>query len=153
MRWGITEAMSEHKASLVWKRTTPTFEYDAYDRTHDIRFGGGSEIRASSAPEYMGRAELANPEELLAAAVASCHMLTFLAIAAKSRLVVNSYEDAAVAHLEKNSAGKLAVTRIDLHPKITFEGAPPDASKLRSMHEKSHHNCFIANSLNCEVTF
>jgi organic hydroperoxide reductase OsmC/OhrA len=143
--------MSLHAASLSWSRTTPDFTYDTYDRTHRVRFGGGVEAPMSSAPEYKGNAELPNPEEMLAAALGSCHMLTFLAIAARSRLVVDSYEDTPTAHLEKNDAGKLAVTKIVLHPRITFAGEAPDAEKLRSLHDKAHHNCFIGSSITSEV--
>ncbi len=79
-------------------------------------------------------------------------MLTFLAVAAKMRLVVDSYEDEAVAVLGKNEKGVMAVTKIILNPRIVFSGANlPSAEKLAEMHAKSHRNCFIANSINCEV--
>lgn len=143
--------MSEHSARVNWVKNTPDFSYDKYDRTHSIKFGGGLEIKASSAPEYMGRAELVNPEEQLAAAVASCHMLTFLAVASKSRLVVESYEDNATAILEKGSDSKVWVTKIILRPRIVFGGDTPDAVKLKDLHDKAHRNCFIANSVRCEV--
>ena len=77
--------MSEHRISLAWKRQTPDFAYDTYDRTHTVMFEGGQTIQASAAAAYLGKADYANPEELLAASLSSCHMLTFLAIAAKPR--------------------------------------------------------------------
>lgn len=143
--------MSEHKAEISWKRSTPHFDYDTYDRTHEIKFPGGQKISGSSAAEYKGKPEFANPEEILAASVSACHMLTFLAICAKQKLVVNSYTDLSIAHLDKNAAGKLAVVKVTLHPKVSFEGAGPDSEKLKSIHEKAHANCFIANSIACSV--
>lgn len=143
--------MSEHIAQVSWKRTTTDFSYDTYDRTHTIVFEGGTEITGSAAPEFKGNAQHANPEETLAASASACHMLTFLAIAAKSRLIVNSYEDRAVATLGKRADGRMAITKIDLYPKVQFEGTPPSGEKLLEMHEKSHRNCFIANSVSCDI--
>ena len=85
-------------------------------------------------------------------ALSSCHMLTFLALAANKGFVVESYEDEAVGHLEKNANGKMAITRVDLHPKIAFGGAKqPSETDLDWLHEKAHKECFIANSVTTEV--
>lgn len=144
--------MSEHKARIYWERETKDFAYETYDRTHEVTFEGGIHCQASAAKEYLGKAELVNPEELLAAALSSCHMLTFLAVAAKSRLTVNSYEDNAVSILDKNAAGKLAVTKTILRPKVVFaKETPVTPEKLSELHEKAHRNCFIANSVSGEV--
>jgi organic hydroperoxide reductase OsmC/OhrA len=143
--------MSEHIAHIAWERTTSDFQYDTYDRTHTVLFEGGTSIKASSAPEFKGEREKVNPEEMLAASASACHMLTFLALAARSRITVNSYTDRAVAHLGKAATGRLVITKIDLHPKIEFEGTPPTDDKLKDLHEKAHRNCFIAGSLNCPV--
>ena len=141
--------MSEHIAKIKWKNEATDFDYETYDRTHLVEFPGGK-VTASSAPEYKGDARFVNPEEMLAAAIASCHMLTFLAVAAKSRLHLLTYSDRAVAHLEKDTDGITRVTRVDLHPKVTFKEDVP-AEKQTSMHEKAHRNCFVANSVKCEV--
>ncbi len=142
--------MSLHKAKISWKRTTSDFVYETYDRSHQIEFEGGIAVQASAAPDFSGNAQLVNPEEMLAAALSSCHMLTFLAIAARSRLVVESYEDSAVAHLSKNAQGKLAVTRVELNPKVKMSGELA-GDKYQAMHDKAHHNCFIAGAVSCEV--
>lgn len=144
--------MSEHKATVRWKRGTPDFVYETYDRTHSVRFEGGIEIKGSAAAEFMGKKELANPEEVLAAALSSCHMLTFLAVSCKSRLVVDSYEDTAVATLGKNAEGKMCVTHIALRPQIKFGGEAPSPEKVKELHDKAHRNCFIANSVSCAVS-
>lgn len=144
--------MSEHKAKIQWKRATKDFVYETYDRTHTVIYEGGIRHSLSAAKEFMGKAEHSNPEELLAAALSSCHMLTFLAIAAKSRLIVDSYEDNAVSILDKNAAGKLAVTKTILRPKVVFaKETPVTREKLVELHEKAHRNCFIANSVSGEV--
>lgn len=144
--------MSQHSVHVNWVKKTSDFSYETYDRTHEISFEGGIKILASSAPQYLGKQEFVNPEEQLASAVASCHMLTFLAVAAKSRLTVESYADQATAILDKNTQGKICVTKIILRPKVVFSGTNiPDAAKLKDLHDKAHRNCFIANSVSCQV--
>lgn len=145
--------MSEHRAQVRWARGAVAFDYESYDRTHRWRFAGGSELDASAAPEYRGSAELPNPEEALVAALSSCHMLTFLALAARRRFVVDGYEDDAVGHMEKNADGRLAVTRVELRPRVTFSGEKrPTPEQLSSLHEAAHRECFIANSVKTEVS-
>jgi organic hydroperoxide reductase OsmC/OhrA len=79
-------------------------------------------------------------------------MLTFLALAARRRLVVNRYRDEAVGFMEKNAEGKLAVTRAVLRPAVEFEGTPPSEAELEKLHHLAHEHCFIANSVRTEVT-
>jgi organic hydroperoxide reductase OsmC/OhrA len=144
--------MSEHKANINWKRATPDFVYETYDRTHQISFEGGQKITGSAAPQFAGKAELANPEEILAAALSSCHMLTFLAVSAKGGFTVDSYEDIPVAILEKNEKGKMAVTKIHLRPKAIFSGPKrPESAQLQELHSKAHANCMVGNSLLSQV--
>ena len=144
--------MSEHRVEISWKRETPDFSYDTYDRTHAWIFEGGSRLRASAAPDYQGDAALVNPEEALAAALASCHMLTFLAIAARKRITVDAYEDQASASLGKNADGRMAVTKLTLRPRVTFSGEKqPEGAELEALHESAHRNCFIANSVLTEI--
>ena len=144
--------MSAHKIDLSWRRETPDFKYETYDRTHNITFEGGVKIKTSSAPIYQGNAELPNPEELLIAAVSSCFMLTFLAIAAKAGFVIDQFHDHAIGTLDKNSTGKIAITQIELNPKIDFGGEKkPDDATLQQMLKKSHAYCFITNSVTAEV--
>ena len=79
-------------------------------------------------------------------------MLWFLSIAAKRGYVVESYTDKASGIMEKNSEGKLAITRITLRPKIEFSvDRAPSAEELQSLHHSAHDECFIANSLKSEV--
>ena len=144
--------MSSHTAKLAWRRRTPGFGYEEYDRRHSWSFDSGIELKASASPEFRGSPDCVDPEEALVAALASCHMLTFLAIASRKRLVVDAYEDEAVGWLEKNAEGKLAVTRVSLRPKIKFAGEPPAPEELAKLHELSHQQCFLANSVRTAIT-
>jgi organic hydroperoxide reductase OsmC/OhrA len=145
--------MSEHKVTLEWKRESESFSYESYNRDHVLIFEGGARVSASAAPAYRGNPAHVNPEEGFVAALSSCHMLTFLAIAAKKKFVVDSYSDHAVGFLEKNPKGKLAITRVILHPQVVFGGGtPPTPEQIAGFHEHAHSECFIANSVTTEVT-
>jgi organic hydroperoxide reductase OsmC/OhrA len=145
--------MSEHHAHIKWQLGDAAFEYEKYPRDHQWEFPGGLIVPASAAPDFMGSADPIDPEEALVAALSSCHMLTFLAIAAKKRLSVVSYADNAVGHLEKNAEGRLCVTRVELHPEVTWgEGLDVIEEQYRKLHASAHDNCFIANSIKSEVT-
>lgn len=143
--------MSVHEARIHWTRGDREFSYEGYSRDHTWHLAGDQTVAASSAPDFLGSAERVDPEEAFVASVASCHMLTFLAIAARKRLVVESYEDAAVGTMEKNDEGRLAITRVVLRPRIVFDGKVPDAEALARLHEQAHEHCFIANSIRTQV--
>jgi len=144
--------MSEHRANITWVLETQSFAYKDYNREYSVRFEGGQAMRGSGAPEFLGKAEHVNPEEMLVASLSSCHMLTFLAVASKRGFIVERYEDDAVGFMEKNVKGKLAVTRATLKPKVSFRDKSPDAEQLARIHETSHKECFIANSVLTEIT-
>ncbi len=144
--------MSEHKATIVWARNGADFGYKTYPRDHVWRFDNGIEVKASAAPQYLGNPQLVDPESAFVAALSSCHMLTFLALASNKGFVVDSYEDRAVGHVGKNANGKLAVTRVELHPEIVYSGTKlPVQADLDWLHDKAHRECFIANSVITEV--
>ena len=144
--------MSEHRASIAWKRTSEDFGYDTYNREHVWTFEGGTRVEASSAPDFLGDPAAVDPEEALVASLSSCHMLTFLALCARKRYVVDAYADEAVGFMEKNDAGKLWVSRVVLRPKIAFSGERvPSAEQIDALHERAHHECFIANSVRTDV--
>jgi len=146
--------MSSHHASVVWKRTSADFTYDTYNRAHEVRYKSGAIVVPSSgAPAFKGDADRVDPEEAFVAALSACHMLTFLAICARKRLAVESYEDDAEGWLEKGDNGKLWMTRVALKPRVTFApGTAVDAAALDAIHHKSHEECFIANSVKTDVT-
>jgi organic hydroperoxide reductase OsmC/OhrA len=144
--------MSEHHAKISWRRTSQDYTYMSYNRAHEWQFAATT-VPASAVKEYRGDPERVNPEEALVAALSSCHMLTFLAIAARKKLSLDSYVDDAVGWMEKNEAGRLAITRVTLRPKIVWSSGvtvPRDA--LEKMHHEAHEGCFIANSVKTIVT-
>lgn len=146
--------MSEHHANVRWKRTSADFTYDTYNRAHEVTFNSGAiVVPGSAAPAFKGDVDRVDPEEAFVGALAACHMLTFLAICARKRLVVDSYEDDAVGILEKNSNGKLWVSHVTLRPRIKFaDGTLPEPAVLADIHHKSHEECFIANSVKTIVS-
>jgi organic hydroperoxide reductase OsmC/OhrA len=149
--------MSEHKATISWKRTSPDFIKGKYSREHSWTFDGGLTIPASPSPSvvpapYSNPAHV-DPEEAYVASISSCHMLTFLYLASKQGFQVDSYEDEAVGLMSKNEKGAAWVSSVTLNPKITYSGeklpAPEDEVHL---HHLAHEQCFIANSVKTTIT-
>lgn len=147
--------MSEHHATLSWSRGESGFGYKEYPRTHTWTFPrSGQSVQAAAAPAFLGKDDCVDPEESFAAALASCHLLTFLAIASMSGYVVDRYDDAPVGYLEKGENGKLWLARVVMHPRIVFSGErQPAPEDLQRLHEKAHHECFLANSVKTVVTW
>lgn len=144
--------MSEHRARIAWTRDEKEFGYETYSRDHEWTFECGISVRASAAPDFFGNSDRVDPEEAFVASLASCHMLTFLALAARKRLVVEAYEDDAAGTLEKNEAGDLALTRVVLRPRVTFDASVDlSGDALQRMHERAHHACFLANSVKTSI--
>ena len=109
-------------------------------------------MQASAAPAYLGNPKLVDPEEAFVASLSSCHMLTFLAIACKKKFVLDEYIDEAVGFMEKNSEGRLAITRVTLRQRLKFSGdRQPTPQELEKMNHAAHEQCFIANSVKTEV--
>jgi len=145
--------MSEHHAGVRWKRESADFTYETYNRSHTMIFKDGKvTLPASASPTYRGDAALVDPEEAYIASLSSCHMLTFLAICAKKRITVDSYEDDASGKLQKGPDGKWWVTHVTLRPSVRFApDANVDAKLLAHLHEDSHRDCFIASSVKTDV--
>ena len=96
-------------------------------------------MQASAAPAYLGNPKLVDPEEAFVASLSSCHMLTFLAIACKKKFVLDEYVDDAVGIMEKNSEGRLAITRVTLRQRLTFSGdKQPTSQELEEMNHAAH---------------
>jgi len=144
--------MSEHRTSLHWARNGGPFARGNYVSAHTIRYSGGQTLNAAPSPEFGGDTAHADPEQMLLSALSSCHMLTFLAVAANRGYIVDSYEDDAVATLGKNADGKMAVIQATLSPRVTFSGdKQPSAEEYSKLHERAHAGCFIANSVRTTV--
>ena len=149
--------MSEYSAVIRWARgDDEAFSDNQYSRGHTWEFDGGVTVPASSSPHvvpppFSVEANV-DPEEAFVAALSSCHMLTFLGIAAKQKYVIDSYVDDAVGVLEEDGSGRSSVTKVTLRPDIVFSGSKiPTAKQLDKLHHLAHKNCFIANSVKTEI--
>ncbi len=121
-----------------------------------MTFDGGAQIWGSSSPHVVpppgSDASAIDPEELFVASIASCHMLWFLSIAAKRRVLVDRYFDKPEGIMERNGDGKLAVTVVTLRPKTVLAGNDlPTAEEIERFHAIAHEECFIANSVKTEI--
>ena len=144
--------MKNLSIELNWALGNGELNYGKYNTDHKIKINDDILLNAGSAAEYGGSPNNLNPEQALAAAISSCHMMTFLALAAKMKWPVITYEDKAVAYLGKNSKSNMSVNKIELNPKITFQNNFSVSDKeMAKMQDRSHRYCFIANSLSEEV--
>ena len=144
--------MNEISIELNWHIGDSEFTNGKYCTEHSIKINNQISLQADSAPEYGGNKKNLNPEQSLAAAVSSCHMMTFLALAAKMKWPVRSYKDTAIATLGKNLKGLMSVTEIELNPKVEFSnGFSVDNTKMKEVQNRAHRYCFISNSLSNDV--
>lgn len=123
--------MSHHSATIEWQRNAENFLDQRYSRRHHWRFDGGTEVVAS---------------------LSSCHMLWFLAIAARRGYRVDRYVDLAEGVMGRNASGRRCITEVTLHPEVTWSGEPtPTPDTVEAMHEEAHHECFLANSVTATI--
>lgn len=148
--------MSLHHATIRWKNTGPDFLKRQYSREHTIHFDGGAVVTGSSSPSVVplpwSDPAGVDPEETLIAAVASCHMLWFLDMAITAGFQAGCYEDGAEGVMSRNSAGRLWISRITLHPRVTWEGGrQPTPQEVAELHHRAHEECFIDSSVRSEI--
>jgi organic hydroperoxide reductase OsmC/OhrA len=148
--------MATYMADVAWTlKNGEDFPNGRYSRGHTVSFDGGIEVAASASPHVVGKwavERAVDPEEMLVAALSSCHMLSFLHVARFAGFTAFAYRDKAEGVMETIAPGKQAVTKVELHPQIEWVGAVPDGEKLRHMHHEAHEVCFIANSVKTVVT-
>jgi organic hydroperoxide reductase OsmC/OhrA len=148
--------MATYIATLTWARGDQPFSDGKYSRAHEIAFDGGVTMPASSSPHVvrppLSREDAVDPEEMLVAALSSCHALFFLDFARRAGFVIDSYVDAAECMTGKDERGRIAVTKATLKPNIVWSGEKrPSAGDIAELHHKAHEACFIANSFRGEV--
>ena len=147
--------MSNYTAKINWKSDSPdTFTTNRYSRAHEWAFDGGVTVPASSSPQVVPRfsvAEAVDPEEALVASASSCHMLTFLYLAAKAGFNIASYTDNAVGEMATLDDGRQWVATITLDPQIVWIDTEPDTGQLAALHHEAHEMCYIANSIRSEI--
>ena len=144
--------MAKISIDLSWKLGDGKMTPGNYSNQHQITFTPNIKITGDSAPDWKGNELNSNPEQTLAASLSSCHMMTFLALAAKMNWPVLSYNDNAIATLGKNSKGQMSVTKLELNPIVKFSdkfSVNPD--EMKKVQDRAHRYCFIANSLSEEV--
>lgn len=149
--------MSRYTALIKWACNTESFTENKYSRTHSWTFDGGMTVAASSSPaivpEPWSDAANVDPEEAFVASLSSCHMLWFLHVARDKGFSVNSYTDNAEGVMAKNASGELAITQVTLNPSTLFDEAKsPSKMELNDLHKAAHDKCFIANSVNSNIT-
>ena len=149
--------MSRYTVHVEWERgSDEPFVDNRYSRRHRMVFDGGAEVAGSSSPSVvrspMSDPAAIDPEETFVASLSSCHMLWFLSLAAKAKFRVDRYVDDAEGIMEKNAQGRIAITRVTLHPAVKFSGERvPTREELDGLHHEAHDQCFIANSVKSEV--
>lgn len=139
------------ESTLTWTGAAagPTESYRSYSREYTVEVPGKPTLTGSAAAPYLGDAELDNPEDLLLAAVAACHLLSYLALAARHEILVVGYTDQATATM-KIKDGKMRIVEVTLRPKVLV-GKGTDIEKAESLHQQANQECFIANSVNFPV--
>jgi organic hydroperoxide reductase OsmC/OhrA len=148
-----TKPSHDHRfeCRLVWTgaRHGGTTSYDAYSREYRVDIPGKPSLRGSAASLFRGDPALPNPEDLLVASLSACHFLSYVAECARAGVNVTAYEDDATGVMQRVD-GVIRFTDVLLKPRVTI--APgSDAEKAKALHEKAHHGCFIANSVNFPV--
>jgi organic hydroperoxide reductase OsmC/OhrA len=150
--------MAEHVAVIEWSTAATAAEFvkGRYSRVHGWEFDGGVKVEASSSPSVVpapwSSPAGVDPEEAFVAAVASCHMLTFLYVASKAGFAVERYRDRAIGVMTKNERGTPWVSRVTLRPAIVYGGERrPSAEEAEHLHHLAHEGCFVAQSIKTEV--
>lgn len=149
--------MSIYIAKISWSSDSPeTFTNQRYSRGHEWEFDGGVTVAASSSPHVVPRFSVeaaVDPEEALVASAASCHMLTFLYLAAKAGFNIASYTDNAVGEMAAMEDGRQWIAKITLDPQIEWSGERlPSLDETAELHHKAHKECYIANSIRSQIT-
>jgi organic hydroperoxide reductase OsmC/OhrA len=142
----------EYTAEIRWSgnRGSGTSSYRDYDRAHDVSAEGKPTIAGSSDPAFRGDPARWNPEELLVASLAQCHMLWFLHLAAISGVVVTDYVDRPAGTMLEQDDGAGQFTRVVLRPAVTVADASM-RERSQHLHEDAHAKCYIARSVNFPV--
>jgi organic hydroperoxide reductase OsmC/OhrA len=142
-----------YKVTTTWTGNTGTgtSHHTRYSRDHQFAIEGKPDIAGSSDPSFRGDPARHNPEDLLVASLSACHMLWFLVLAAKAKIIVTAYIDHAEGTMEETGDGGGHFTSVVLRPEITLAtGSDPDAAD--ALHHKAHELCFISQSVNFPVS-
>jgi len=139
----------QHRYELAVRWSGDTSSYTSYSRNHEVSGKGKPPIPASSDAAFRGDRARYNPEEMLVASLATCHMLWYLHLCAESGVIVTTYEDSPAGLMREDPDGSGVFTEVLLRPIVTIaKGSEQDAIRL---HDRAHDLCFIARSVNFPV--
>ncbi len=150
----MTGPRHEYDLALRWTGNTGTgtSTYRGYSRDHEVEISGVATLLGSSDPAFRGDPSRVNPEQLLVAAVAQCHLLTYLHLAVRHSLVVTSYDDRPRGVMVTSPDGSGRFEQITLRPRVTIASADPaDAETATHLHGQVGDYCFIARSVNFPI--
>jgi organic hydroperoxide reductase OsmC/OhrA len=140
-----------YRTVVTWtgNRGSGTSGYRNYGRDHEVTAAGPAPIAGSSDPTFRGDADRWNPEQLLLAALAQCHLLAYLHLCADAGVVVTAYVDTARGTMTaRGGAGRFTEAVLAPRVSVADAGLVPLATAL---HDDAHRACFIANSVNFPV--
>lgn len=145
-----------YTAEVIWERGDQAFADHRYSRRHTLQFDGGVAVAGSASPLIVpvpfSDPCAVDPEESLVSAIASCHMLWFLSVAANRGFIVDFYRDHATAVMTRNESQKYWMSTATLRPQVVFSGTTlPTAEQIAQMHDEAHAECFIANSVKTAI--
>jgi organic hydroperoxide reductase OsmC/OhrA len=129
---------------------TGTSSYQAFERSHDVSGAGKPTIPGSADPAFRGATDRWNPEEMLVASLAQCHMLWYLVLCAKEGIIVTDYVDHPSGTLVETPDGGGHFEEVVLQPQVTIT-TPEKIDRAIALHERAHDLCYVANSVNFDV--
>lgn len=137
--------MAQYNIKVGWDAASGSDHY-RWTLDNGTEIVGTPPVNPEEAPRFL------DPEEAFVGSLSSCHLLSFLAVAAKAGFHVTRYEDDAVGELDMNEQARLAVTRVTLRPTVTFStDNKPTVDELKQLHERASRDCFIANSVKTQI--
>lgn len=147
-----TPRTHSYALALTWTGNTGagTASYAAFERSVEVSAEGKPNIPGSADPAFRGAPERWSPEEMLVAALSQCHMLWYLVLCAKERIVVTDYVDHPTGTLVETPDGSGHFEEVTLHPRVTVASAE-HVERATALHARAHDMCFVANSVNFDV--
>ena len=141
-----------YEINLEWTGNTGTGTktFTGYSRDHEISIAGKPVIKGSSDPNFRGDKARYNPEEMLVASLAACHLLWYLHLCSEAKIVVVDYKDAATGKMTETADGGGHFTGVVLKPRVVIT-KDSDSETAKTLHHRAHELCFIANSVNFPV--
>jgi len=155
----MAQLLHQYSVDLTWTGAgdAGTATYTSYGRDHALTSGAKPPLPGTSDPHFRGDPNRWSPEDLLVGALAQCHMLWFLHLAAAAGVVVVGYQDAASGTMRIEAAGNGQFTEVVLRPRVHVRGTTTEGGTvvtpelLTDLHHRAHEHCFIARSVNFTV--